>query len=114
MIKHFQVRATPEMFKVLDSTADAQVAIMTLRPGRDTGQIQNEHPKAEQWLYVISGSGQAIVGGRKIALKERSLLLIPKRSAHQIKNTSRRQMITLNFYAPPAYTQGGEVRVDVK
>ena len=102
------------MFKVLHSTADAQAAIMTLRPGQETGEIQNEHPKAEQWLFVISGDGQAIVGRRTLRLKERSLLLIPKREAHQIKNTSKRPMITLNFYAPPAYTKHGEVRADVK
>jgi mannose-6-phosphate isomerase-like protein (cupin superfamily) len=115
-MKYFDIRATRETFKVLHSTADAQAAIMTLRPGQDTGEVQNEHPKAEQWLYVISGSGQAIVGGKRRAVKDRSLMLIPKGAAHQIKNTSRRQLLhrAETTGVPPAYTRSGEVRPHVK
>jgi hypothetical protein len=27
---------------------------------------------------------------------------------HEIKNTGRDKLVTLNFYVPPAYTAGGE------
>ena len=114
-MKPISIRATREMFRVIQSTKAAQAAIMTLRPGQDTGEVQNEHPKAEQWLYVVSGVGSAVVKGRTIALQERTLLLIPKGAAHQIRNTSKRDaMITLNFYVPPAYTKSGEVRPKIK
>src|SRR5438067_264808 len=113
-MKQFEIRRTREMFKVLHSTAEAQATIMTLRAGQDTGEVQNEHPRSEQWLYVVSGSGQAIVSRKKVALKEGSLLLIPRHAAHQIKNMSRSAMDTLNFYVPPAYTSSGEVRPGVK
>jgi len=114
-MKPIPIRATREMFRVLKSTGDAQAAIMTLRPGQDTGEVQNEHPKAEQWLYVVSGTGRAVVSGKTITVQERSLILIPKGAAHQIKNTSRREpMVTLNFYAPPAYSKSGEVRPNIK
>ncbi|MEX0766609.1 MAG: cupin domain-containing protein [bacterium] len=61
------------------------------------------HPKSDQWLYVISGTGQAIVKGRKVSLRKGSLLLIEARETHEIKNNGRQQLITVNFYAPPAF-----------
>jgi mannose-6-phosphate isomerase-like protein (cupin superfamily) len=52
--------------------------------------------------------------GRAIALKAGSLLLIEKREPHQITNTGKEPMVTLSFYAPPAYTEDGEVKRSVK
>ena len=99
------------MFSVLESTSAAQAAMMTLRPGQSTSdQPENEHPGAEQWLFVVKGAGWAIVGKKRVALTEGSLLLIEKGEAHQITNTARRALVTLNLYCPPAYTSAGEVR----
>jgi mannose-6-phosphate isomerase-like protein (cupin superfamily) len=88
-----------------------QVAIMSLAAGKSSSdRIENEHPRAEQWLLVISGTGLAKIGSRRISLKPGSLLLIPKKAAHQITNTGRARLTTLNFYAPPAYTAAGNVK----
>ena len=97
---------------VLASTRDSQAAMMTLKPGQSTSdQPENEHPKCEQWLYVIAGIGRAIVGKKRAALKAGSLLLIEKGEAHEITNTTRtKPMLTINLYAPPAYTASAEVR----
>ena len=81
---------------------------MVLQPGQSTGEPQNEHPRSEQWLFVVSGSGRALVNKRRFAIRENSLLLIEKKEIHQITNTGRRPLVTLNFYAPPAYTKNGE------
>ena len=115
-MKHFNTSKSKDSFKVLASTRDAQAAAMTLKPGQSTSdQPENEHPKCEQWLYVVSGSGRAVVGRRRATLKEGSLLLIEKGEAHQITNTSRaKSMMTINLYAPPAYTGVGEVRASAK
>ncbi|MCE9552205.1 MAG: cupin domain-containing protein [Planctomycetes bacterium] len=83
---------------------------MVLRPEQDTGPPGNEHSRSEQWLLVVSGSGKAVVNGRRIALRRHSLLLINKGESHQITNTGRKKLITLNFYAPPAYDAQGEPR----
>ena len=99
-----------QLFKVLASTRSAQAAMMTLQPGEDTGEPQNEHPDSEQWLFVIAGSGQARVGKRRVGLAEGSLLLIEKGEVHQVRNTGRKPLVTLNFYAPPAYTASGKLR----
>jgi mannose-6-phosphate isomerase-like protein (cupin superfamily) len=114
-MKHFSTSRNRSFFKPLYATADCQAAMMTLQPGQSTtGQPENEHPRSEQWLFVISGSGRAIVRKKRVSLKEGSLLLVEKNEPHQITNTGRSPMRTINFYAPPAYTSSGNVRPSVK
>ena len=103
------------LFDVLTQTRSAQAAMMTLRPGQaSSDEPENEHPRAEQWLFVVRGSGRAIVGKRRLALKQGSLLLIEKGEPHQITNTGGGQMVTFNLYCPPAYDASGEVKPSVK
>ncbi len=97
-------------FRVLESSRSAQSAMMVLQPGESTGMPQNEHPRSEQWLFVVSGKGQALVNRRRLPIREKSLLLIEKGEIHQVSNTGRRPLVTLNFYAPPAYTKHGELK----
>ena len=109
-MKHFKTGSHRSFFKVLHATRSAQAAMMVLQPGQATGEKpENEHPWAEQWLFVISGAGRAKVGKSRVSLSENSLLLIEKSEAHQVVNTGRRPLVTLNFYAPPAYTADGEL-----
>ena len=96
------------MFTHLVKTRAAQAAMMVLRPGQDTGEPENEHARSEQWLYVVSGSGEALVNKRKVKIAEGSLLLIEKGEVHQVKNSGRSPLVTVNLYVPPAYTEQGE------
>jgi mannose-6-phosphate isomerase-like protein (cupin superfamily) len=101
-----------KMFDLLHATSDLQAAMMTLRPGgASSEQPENEHARSEQWLFVIAGSGKARVGRRTVALRAGDLLLIEKNEPHKISNTGRRNLVTINFYAPPAYREDGEVRM---
>jgi mannose-6-phosphate isomerase-like protein (cupin superfamily) len=96
---------------MLDS-GDAQAAMMVLRPGQSSSdRPENEHPRSEQWLYVISGTGRATTGRRRTSLREGSLLLIEKDEPHQVTCTGRGALVTLNLYVPPAYSDGGEVKL---
>ena len=89
--------------------------MMVLRPGQSTGEKSNEHPRAEQWLYVVSGAGRARVGRRSVKLSEGSLLLVEQNEAHQVQNAGRtKPLVTLNLYVPPAYTRKGDVRLRAK
>ena len=48
------------------STREMQAAMMTLRPGGTSDdEPSNEHRGSEQWLFVISGSGEARIGKRR-------------------------------------------------
>jgi mannose-6-phosphate isomerase-like protein (cupin superfamily) len=106
-------------FDVIASTRELQAAMMTLKSGAVSDEEpSNEHPRSEQWLFVISGAGEARIGKRRgqlrrVKLQENCLLLIKKGELHQIKNTGRRLLRTINFYAPPAYYENGEPRVSI-
>ena len=108
-MKHTRAAGHRSFFKVLLSGDSAQAATMTLKPGQSSSdEVVNEHPRCEQWLYVLSGTGRAKVEKRRVALKQGSLLLIEKGEPHEIENTGDTPLVTLNVYAPPAYDDEGE------
>ena len=109
-MKHVQTtRLRRRGFQVLHRTRSSQAATMTSRPGGESSEDSaNEHAWAEQWLYVVSGTGTARVSGRTVKLRAGSLLLIGKREPHVIRNTGRANLVTINIYAPPAYRADGE------
>ena len=114
-MKHIKTGKSRGSFDVLFATRGAQAAMMTLRPGgASDDEPSNEHPECEQWLFVLSGSGAAIIGkgraARRVPLAENSLLVIEKGEPHQIKNTGRKLLRTLNVYVPPAYMSDGTAR----
>jgi mannose-6-phosphate isomerase-like protein (cupin superfamily) len=95
-------------FSVALSNRHAQVATMVLTPGDSEGGPDNRHRGSDQWLYVLSGSGTARVGRRNQSLRSGTLLLIQRGTPHEIRNTGRTPLKTLNLYVPPAYTSGGD------
>ena len=95
-------------YRVAFEVRKAQAAEMVLEPGGCEGGADNHHRGADQWLYVVEGSGVATVDGKRIALKPGVLLVIERRERHEIRNTGRTLLKTLNFYYPPAFTRGGE------
>lgn len=114
-MKHVTTQDARSSFRVLLESADAQAAIMNLRPGQTSGELGNEHPRAEQWLYVIAGRGTLRFGNRRRTIDPGSLVLIRKGEIHQVVNDQKRTILrTLNVYVPPAYTKTGEVKSRVK
>ncbi|MBV8742955.1 MAG: cupin domain-containing protein [Sinobacteraceae bacterium] len=94
-------------FRVALDNRRAQVAEMVLAPGEREGDERNRHRTADQWLYVVSGTGTATVSGKRLALKAGTLLLIEHKDRHEIRNSGRALLRTLNFYCPRAYTKAG-------
>jgi mannose-6-phosphate isomerase-like protein (cupin superfamily) len=85
----------------------AQAAAMVLTPGSSEGGPDNRHRGADQWVYVLEGKGTAIVNRRRLAISVGTLLLIERGDWHEIRNTGRRLLKTLNLYVPPAYAKNG-------
>jgi mannose-6-phosphate isomerase-like protein (cupin superfamily) len=113
-MKHIATGRLRKKFALLAGSRECQAMKMVLPPGGVTDERpSNEHRHSEQWLFVVAGSGVATIGRRRSALRrvrlrEHSLLLIEKGELHQIKNTGRRQLVTVNFYVPPAYNSKGD------
>jgi mannose-6-phosphate isomerase-like protein (cupin superfamily) len=95
-------------FKVSIGNARSQAAQMVMPPGTSEGGADNRHAGADQWLFVVSGTGQAVVNGKRYPLRAGSLVLIERGDRHEIRSTGRSELKTLNIYLPPAYTAGGD------
>ena len=106
-MKKAKLRLTKD-FAVVLGNRKSQAAEMVLRGGDKEGDSHNRHRGADQWLYVVSGTGRATVNGRRHALKASTLLLIERDDKHEILNTGRMNLCTLNFYVPPAYDKNGD------
>src|SRR5437868_4781985 len=102
-MKHIKSGKKRGKFDLLASTRDLQAAMMTLQPGGASDEEpSNEHARSEQWLFVIAGSGEATIGKkrgrlRRIKIRKNSLLLIEKGELHQIQNTGKQSLRTINF-----------------
>ena len=81
---------------------------MVLPPGESEGGSDNRHRGSDQWLFIVRGTGKATINGKRYPLKEGALVLIERGDTHQISNTGKKPLVTLNFYVPPAYTPSGE------
>jgi mannose-6-phosphate isomerase-like protein (cupin superfamily) len=92
-----------EGFTIVAGTDRSQAATMVIDRGGCTGGPDNQHPKSDQWLYVLSGSATATVKGEKVKLTPGTLLLIEAGEAHEIVNNGGEPFRTLNIYTPPAY-----------
>ena len=95
-------------FRVAVGNRHSQAAVMVLEPGKAEGDPRNRHRGADQWLYVLSGTGTATINKRKYAMRAGTLLLIERGDEHEIRNTGRGNLRTLNFYVPPAYDAAGD------
>jgi mannose-6-phosphate isomerase-like protein (cupin superfamily) len=102
-MKLIDTSAAHSGFRVLAKTMRSEAAIMELQAEGSTGGADNKHVGEDQWLYVVSGTGKAIVAGKEQTLGPGSLLLIEAGETHEIMNTGANVLRTLNFYAPPAY-----------
>lgn len=106
-MKHGKLGLDAE-FAVAFTVGKVQAAQMVLAPGSGTGGPDNRHAGADQWLFVVSGEGEAVVDGTKQPLQPGSLLVIERGEAHEIRCTGDEPLRTVTFYSPPAYTGDGE------
>ena len=94
-------------FHVALTTRRFQAGTINLVPGGKEGGPDNKHKGSDQWLFVVEGTGRATVGGRRQALKPGTLLLIEKGVTHEILNTGKGLLKTVNLYNPPAFRKDG-------
>ena len=95
-------------FRVVLSNRRSQAAEMVLAAGNAEGDSDNRHVGSDQWLYVASGIGTAIIKGKRYPLRAGTLILIERGDAHEIRNTGKSKLRTVNIYVPPAYRKSGE------
>lgn len=114
------IRNLRARFEVLLGSQSVQAAMMVLPPGETSDEeLGNEHPRSEQWVYVVAGNGSVRVATkaknpRTQRIRSGDVVLIEKGERHQFKNTGQKALRTLNLYSPPAYTANGDVKPKAK
>jgi mannose-6-phosphate isomerase-like protein (cupin superfamily) len=88
-------------FRVALQNRRCQAAEMVIEPGGAEGGPNNRHRGADQWLFVVDGTGVAKIKGQRYPLEPGTLLLIEHGDQHEIRNTGRSLLKTLNLYNPP-------------
>jgi mannose-6-phosphate isomerase-like protein (cupin superfamily) len=90
-------------FRLSVGNVHSQAAVMVLPAGGREGGPDNNHQGADQWLFVVEGTGAAIINGHKTILKTGMMVLIEAGDRHEIRNTGRSLLKTVSVYVPPAY-----------
>jgi mannose-6-phosphate isomerase-like protein (cupin superfamily) len=90
-------------FRLSVENRQSQSAVMVIPPGGSEGGSDNSHRGSDQWLYVVDGIGVAIVNGHRTALKPGVIMLIERGDIHELRNTGRKLLKTINVYVPPAF-----------
>lgn len=92
-------------FHVLAGDDRSQAATLVIQPGRKVGGPDNRHRGADQWIYVESGAGEAVIAGDSYPLQRGTLILIQRTESHGFRNTGADELRILTFYVPPAYDE---------
>ena len=89
---------------VLYTRVHSQLVVMSLLPGENIGM--EAHPLSDQILYILTGSGNAIINGETKPITKHSIVIIPAGAQHDIVNKSGAKMKLFTIYAPAIHADG--------
>lgn len=90
--------------KVLYTGPHSQIVAMSLQANEDIGT--ETHPAIDQIFIIADGHGEAMVGGEVRAVKEGDIVMVPANTAHNVMNTSHKELKLITIYAPAAHADG--------
>ncbi len=90
--------------KVLYTTNNTQLVLMSLKPNEDIGAETHD---LDQMITVVEGDGVAVLDDAETPIMNGSVVLVPKGTKHNIKNSSNDYAMKLyTLYAPPDHKDG--------
>jgi quercetin dioxygenase-like cupin family protein len=75
------------------------VCVIRVLPG-ETVRPAHSHPKSEEFIYIIEGSGKIMIEGNVGKVQAGSAVLFDQGKVHMLKNTGNREMKVICFFAP--------------
>lgn len=94
----FDVMRSNKYRSELIKTKNQQLAIMSLTPGQT---IPAEIHDVDQFIYIVAGSGSAIINNLHYNFSEGDALIIPAETQHEIINSSSSTLKLFTVYSPP-------------
>ncbi len=91
--------------KVVDTTLNQQLVLMSLKPGVEIGK--EIHPYNTQYIKIEQGSCMAMIENKYIELKKDNFILIPANTLHNIINNSSQVLKLYTIYSPPHHKYNG-------
>lgn len=99
-----ETRDNDDFRRVLFTTHNSQVVVMSLKPGEDIGE---EVHGVDQFLRCEEGNGISILAGVEHDFSDGIAVVVPAGTKHNIKNTSAESPMKLyTVYAPPHHIDG--------
>lgn len=85
--------------RVICTTPNMQVVLMTLKPGVDIGEETHRH--VCQFFRVEMGTGLAVVNDIQYILRPGVALVVPQKTKHNIINNGTEPLRLYTIYSPP-------------
>lgn len=89
--------------KVLYTTDQLQLVLMSLKPGEDIGK---EIHSQDQFFRVEQGTGVVLINGKETAIRDDSAIIVPGGSEHNLTNIGNTELKVYTLYAPPHHADG--------
>lgn len=90
--------------RVLWTGEHTQLVIMTIPPDGEIGA--EVHPDTDQILTIVSGTGTAVLSGRKQAVAAGDLVTVRAGLKHNVINTGPNPLVLYTVYGPPEHATG--------
>lgn len=88
---------------VLATMPHSQLVVMNLISGEDIG---SEVHQLDQFIYIVSGTGKAVLDNVESDVTAGSAILIPHGALHNIINTGEAAMKLFTIYSPAEHADG--------
>jgi quercetin dioxygenase-like cupin family protein len=75
------------------------ICMIRVAPGEKV-RPAHSHPKGEEAIHIMKGSGRVMVNGEVSPVKAGSTILFPQGEVHMLHNTGKEEMQVICFFAP--------------
>ncbi|MDR8394094.1 cupin domain-containing protein [Aliifodinibius sp. S!AR15-10] len=75
------------------------VCVIRVAPG-ETVRPAHSHPKSEELIYIITGTGKVMIEGEVGEVRPGSAILFEQGKIHMLRNTGDEEMKVICFFAP--------------
>jgi mannose-6-phosphate isomerase-like protein (cupin superfamily) len=97
-------RTNTDFRRVVATGPHSQLVTMSIPPKEDIGS--EVHPGTDQMLFIVAGSGRAVVDGETLDVAENDVVFAPAGSRHNLINIGVDDLRLFTVYAPPEHKDG--------